>query len=251
MKHLVIPDQHAHYQHKNDRAVWLGELIKDVKPDKVINLGDMADMPSLSSYDKGKRSFQGRTYQADINAHLDFQDKLWSTVRQSKKKLPQRYTLHGNHEQRIDRAIEVQPELDGVISYSDLELDNWYDVVVPYQGSTPGQISIDGITYAHYIVAGISGRPIGGEHHAHSLLAKNHSSCIVAHSHLFDYCQRTRADGQKIIGVVAGCYIDYDMDFAGNACRLWDSGVLILDNVSNGTFDIQRVSLDTIEKCYG
>jgi predicted MPP superfamily phosphohydrolase len=41
--HLIIPDPHAHPDFNNDRAVWLGELIKDLKPDVVVNLGDMWD----------------------------------------------------------------------------------------------------------------------------------------------------------------------------------------------------------------
>lgn len=249
--YVVIGDQHAHYKHNNDRAILLGELIKDVKPDVVVNLGDMGDFPSLSSYDKGKRSFQGRTYKADIDAHLDFQDKLWSTVRKSKKRLPQRIALHGNHEQRIERAIEVQPELDGVISYSDLELNEWYEIIVKYSGGTPGTIELDGITFAHYLVSGISGRPIGGEHHAHSLLTKTHVSTVVGHSHLFDYCTRTRGDGRKINALVAGVFQDYDSEWAGDVCKLWDRGIPILRNVENGSFDLEWVSLERLKKCYG
>ena len=74
--HLVIPDQHAHYQHSNVRAEWLSALIHDLKPDVVINIGDGADMPSLSGYDKGRKSsldeHTGQTWM-----HIsDFQDRL-------------------------------------------------------------------------------------------------------------------------------------------------------------------------------
>jgi hypothetical protein len=81
--HLVIPDPHAHFQHHNKRAEWLGKLILDIKPDAVINIGDTWDMPSLSHYDKGRKGFQGRTYRADIDAGIDFNDRLWSTVNNS------------------------------------------------------------------------------------------------------------------------------------------------------------------------
>lgn len=249
--YIVVPDQHAHPKHNNDRADWLGEFIKDIRPDVVVNMGDMADMPSLCSYDRGKKTFQGRTYRADIDAHLDFQDRLWSPSKRAKKKLPKRIALIGNHEERIARAIESQPELEGSISYDDLELSNWYDSIVGYNGATPGTIQLDGITFAHYIISGISGRPISGEHHAHSILTKTHTSSVVAHSHLFDYCTRTRGDGTKISAVVAGCYIDYQLDFAGNACGLWDSNVVVLRNVSGGQFDIERVGLGTLKKTYG
>ena len=63
--HLVVPDIHAHPDHNNDRADWLGKLILDIKPDVVVNIGDMWDMPSMSSYDKGTKGFYGRSYRKD------------------------------------------------------------------------------------------------------------------------------------------------------------------------------------------
>lgn len=248
---LIIPDQHAHPNYSNERAEWIGKLIRDARPDIVVNMGDGADMPSLCSYDKGKKSFQGRTYRADVNSHTDFQDRIWSTVRKGKKKLPRRLYLIGNHEQRIDRAISVQPELEGTISYSDLCLHDWYDTVVPYSGGTPGSIILEGVRFAHYIVSGSTGRPISGEHHAHSLLTKTHHSCVVAHSHLFDFCTRTRGDGRKILGLVSGCYQDYDSDYAGESCDYWTRGLLLLNDLEDGTYNLQQVSLNTLRKLYG
>lgn len=249
-KHLIIPDPHSKPGRHNRRAEWVGKLIVDVKPDVVIVLGDTADMESLSSYDKGTKAFIGRNYLKDMEAHSDFQDRLWSTVRKAKRKMPRTVTLIGNHEQRIDRAINVQPELEGIIGYDGLELDNWYDDIVHYNGTTPGSIEIDGITYSHYLVSGIAGRPISGEHHAHSLLSKKYSSCTVGHSHTFDHCVRTRQDGRKIMGLVAGVYQDYDSTYAGEANKLWHRGVVIKNNVDKGVYDINTVSLEALKKEY-
>lgn len=249
--HLVIPDSHAHYKHNNNRAEWVGKLIRDIKPDVVVDLGDSADMPSLADMDKGKRTFQGRTYQKDIEAHNDFHDRLWNEVKKSKKKLPLRVTLHGNHEHRIDRALDNNPALEGVISYDDLNLDRWYDVVVPYTGGTPGVIDLDGVHYAHYFVSGVMGRAISGEHPAYTLLSKKHVSCTAGHLHTFDYCTRTRADGQKIMGLVAGCYQDYDSEWAGEICGLWDKGVVVKRGVEKGCYDLEWISIERLKKEYG
>jgi hypothetical protein len=251
MKHLVIPDPHACPGKSNRRAEWIGRLILDIKPDTVVVLGDSADMPSLCSYDRGKKSFIGRTYKKDIDAHGDFQERLWDTCRKGKKRLPRRVTLIGNHEQRIERAIEVQPELEGIIGYNDLQLAHFYDDVVHYEGATPGSIEIDGVTYAHYLVSGISGRPLSGEHHAHAILSKKHSSCVVGHSHLLDYCVRTRQDGRKIMGLVAGCYQEHESSYAGSANKLWWRGVCVLDDVEKGTYNLKTISLEKLRKTYG
>lgn len=248
--HLVVPDPHAKPNTCNKRAEWIGALIRDIKPDTVVCLGDMCDFPSLCSYDKGTKAFQGRTYAADISAHLDFQDRLWSTVRAAKKRMPLRVALHGNHEHRISRAISIQPELEGTISYEDLELDHFYDVVVPYQGSTPGVVDLDGISYAHYLVSGVSGRPISGEHLAYSLLSKQHASCVVGHNHTLDYCIRSRVDGRRIQALCAGVCHDHYEDFAGEAQKLWWKGVCILRQVEDGCYDLETVSLDRLRREY-
>jgi hypothetical protein len=249
--HLIIPDSHAHYQHHNKRAEWLGELIADVKPDVVVNIGDCWDMPSLSSYDRGRRSFQGRSYRADIDAGLDFNERLWSRVTRRKKKLPRTVFLEGNHEHRIHRAIDLQPELDGAIGYSDLNLSEWYDDIILYEGSTPGHIEIDGVTYAHYFISGVAGRPVGGEHPATSLITKKLSSATQGHLHLADWSTRMALSGNPIMGCFVGSYLDYQTDWAGVISNLWWNGVVIKRNVENGCYDPEFVSLSRIRKEYG
>lgn len=250
MIHLIIPDSHSHYQHDNTRADYLGKLILDVKPDVVIHLGDSADLPSLSSYDKGKRSFQGRTYRADITTHIDFQERLWGPIRIAKKKLPRRVFLEGNHEHRIEKALDLSPELAGTISFGDLDLSRWYSDIVRYEGSTPGIINIDGVNYAHFFISGVMGRPIGGEHPATSLLAKQYESCTAGHLHLADWSVRSRPDGHKIMGCLAGSYLDYETDWAGKVNHLWWNGVVIKRNVSEGTYDPEFVSLGQLKGVY-
>lgn len=249
--HLIIGDQHAHYQHNNERASWLSALIRDIRPDVVINIGDGADMPSLSGYDKGRKSFQGRTYRADIDVHLDFQERIWEPLRRAKKKLPRSVYLIGNHEHRIAKAIDLQPELEGTISLDDLELDEWYDETVHYENGSPGSIAIDGVHYAHYFISGLMGRPISGEHHATSLLNKRYVSSTCGHSHLADWSVRTTGGGKKIMGAVCGVYQDYPADWAGASNDLWWKGILVKRNVSNGVYDPEFISLNTIRKAYG
>lgn len=249
--HLVIPDRHSHPHHHNRRSEWLGRLILDVKPDVVVDLGDSADMPSLSSYDRGTKSFQGRTYRADIDAHLDGCSRLWDTVRAAKRKLPYRVFLEGNHEHRIKKAINLQPELEGAIGFKDLCLEDYYDEIIEYNGRSPGTVTIDGITYAHFFISGVMGKAIGGVHPAYSILQKGHGSSTAGDLHLLSYDVQTGIGGRRIQGLVAGCYQDYDADWAGEANKLWWRGVIVKRNVENGNYDPEFISLDRIKKEYG
>ncbi len=248
--HVVFSCAHAHHDHNNDRATWLGKLICDVRPEVVVNLGDNADMPSLSSFDKGTRAAMGRTYEKDIAAHIDFQEKLYSPIRKQKKKMPYSVFFIGNHEQRIEKAINAAPELEGAISLEDLDLEAYYNDVVYYDGGTPGHLCIDGICYAHYFPSGPMGRAISGEHTAHSIIQKTAASCTQGHTHEFDYCVRTRVDGAKLQASVVGCFQDYTNDWAGKIATAWDRGVMIKKNVEDGCYDHEWISLKTLKKDY-
>lgn len=248
--HLVIPDSHAHPDHNNDRADWLGKLILDIKPDVVINLGDMWDMASMSGYDKGKKSFHGKSYKKDIDAGLEFDERLWSPLRKAKKKRPFRVFIEGNHEFRLKKLLDIQPELEGTVGFNDLDLGHNYDRVVEYEGGTPGIIEVDGIHYAHYFVSGVMGRPIGGEHPAYSLLTKQFTSCTCGHIHTTDYAVRTVVHGKRLHGLVAGVYQDYDSSWAGEINKLWYRGVVVKRNVEDGSYDPQWISIEALRKEY-
>jgi predicted MPP superfamily phosphohydrolase len=245
--HLIIPDSHAHPDHSNERYDYIGHLINDLKPDVVVDIGDFWDMSSLCSYDKGLKSFEGRRYKRDVAAGIEAQDRIATIVKRQKKRLPRFVRTLGNHENRISRAVERDPILEGTIGLDDLQSKEYgweqYSFLQP--------VEIDGVTYQHYFITGVSGRPIGGERHAASLLAKNFRSSTCGHSHLFDYCVRTDISGNSLHGLVVGVYQDYDADFAGPANGLWNAGVSVCRNVENGNYDLQHISLKALAKEYG
>jgi len=249
--YIIIPDSHSHPDFNNDRADWLSQLIIDVKPDVVVNIGDQFDMSSLSSYDKGKRDFHGRSYKKDIESGVEFSDRVWGPVKSRKKKMPYRLFMEGNHEHRIERALDLSPELAGTIGFKDYQLDDYYDRVVRYEGGTPGVAELDGILFAHFFITGVSGRPIGGERPAHMLIDKTGTSCIAGHLHTLDFATRTNVAGRTRNGLVVGCYQDYDSPWAGEINKLWRPGIAILRDVENGNFDFQWVSLKALKAAYG
>lgn len=251
---LVIPDAHAHKDYPNHRADWLGKFICQRKPDIVVNIGDTFDMPSLSSFDKGKASFNGASYEQDINAGLEFLDRVWTPVKQAKKKQPYKVFLEGNHEHRLNKVLEQAPEMKGDrygYSYSNYQLEEYHHEVVYYDGSLPGQYSIGGFSFAHYFPSGLMGRPVGGKHHASSLLAENHESSVCGHSHTADLAFHSTSTGRKIMGVVTGVFQDYDSPWAGqNICNLWWRGIVYLHDVEAGMASPEFISLERLRREY-
>ena len=181
LKIAVIPDCQRKPGVSDTYLTWVGQYIADKKPDIVVNIGDFRDMPSLSSYDKGKKSFEGARYLKDIEAGNDAMTKLLAPIKKEMKRLKQNkkklwkprmiFTL-GNHEQRIVRAVENDAVLEGVIGYEDLYLDDWevFDFLEV--------VNIEDVLFSHYFTSGVMGRPVSS---ARALLMKKHMSCVMGH----------------------------------------------------------------------
>ena len=256
ISHLVIPDVHAKPGTSHDRLRWLGKFITDVQPDKIICLGDFADMESLCSYDKGKKDYNGRSYAMDIDAAVAAQEALFEPIwshnsarREGRRKQyrPELHMLLGNHEQRILRAIDMDHVmLEGIISMEDLEYEKFGWSVYPFLD----RIDIDGIIYSHYFISGVLGKAIGGENPAASILNKQHMSCTSGHTHTYDVARRTRADGSSMRALVAGCYTNNYEEYAGPANDMWWRGVFLKTNVNRGDYDLQEISLQELQRRY-
>ena len=259
MKILIVGDPHAADGYDNDRFSWLGHFVADEQPDTIVCMGDFADMKSLSSYDKGRRSAEGKRYNEDIAAVVDAQDKMFSPIdamntrrREAKKAQykPRKIMCIGNHEQRIERATQADPSLHGTISYDDLKYSDYGWEVHDYQ--VP--VIVAGIAFCHNFPTGVSGNPVSGENIARALLSKNFMSSVVGHIHTLDRAKRSRPDRATLFGLSAGCYVHYDFVEGWNRAteRMWYRGVVVLDGVSQGYFQHYReVSMKTLEEKYG
>ena len=252
MRHLVIPDTQVKPGYNYNYLNNIGKYIVHKKPDTIIMLGDFADMPSLSSYDVGKKSFEGRRYRADIEATRLAMEALIKPIvdynERAKKQHRERYSPRmvltlGNHEDRITRVVESDPKLDGTISLDDLQYEKYGWEVVPYLKP----IIIDGIAYCHYFTSGVLGRPCTS---AQAQLVKKHMSCVAGHQQGLQIATGHRADGARLTSVIAGSCYEHDEDYMGPQGNKHWRGVLMLHEVVNGEFDLMPVSLNYLNKKY-
>lgn len=251
-RHLVIPDVQAKPGHDFAYLSHVGQYIVDKQPDVIVNIGDFADMASLSSWDIGKKSFEGRRYKADIEASHEAMVALLRPLvdfnlkakRQGKKQYKPRMVLTlGNHENRIDRVVNGDPKLDGTISVGDLGYESYGWEVYPFLEV----VTIDGIAYSHYFTSGVRGLPVGT---AAQLLNKKHMSCIAGHQQGRQVAYAHRADGSRITSIIAGSCYEHDEDYMGpQGNRHW-RGLVMLNEVHDGEFDELFVSLNYLRDKY-
>lgn len=251
---IVFTCAHSSPDVSNERFDWLGQLIYDIRPDYVVDLGDFDDMKSLNTYDtRYPQQIVTQSYEKDIENGQEARDRIWRKFKRNKKGLPYRYGLEGNHENRIKKALAHDPRLEGSrfgLSFSNLQTDYWYDEYHEYHNSGPAIVDIDGVSYAHYISSGNYGTAMSGEHHAYNLLKKRHCSTTVGHSHKRSLYFKDDAHPNPTIGLVAGCFKGKDETWAGQANNDWWSGVIVKRNIQNGYYEPEFISLQRLKKEY-
>lgn len=252
MKILVIPDCQVKPGVPLDHLAWLGEYIVDKRPDVIVHLGDFPDMSSLSSYDVGKKSFEGRRYKLDVESAKEAQEILLTPltklqVRQinNKKRVysPRLVMLLGNHDERINRAVNNDAKLDGVLSTRDLQYEEFGWEVHPFLSV----VVINGIAFSHYFPTGTAGRPAAT---ASAQLSKQHMSCIAGHQQGLQIATGKRADGQLLTSIIAGSFYLHDEEYLGNQGNKHWRGALMLHNVEDGSFDLNLLPMKYLKEKY-
>jgi hypothetical protein len=252
--HLMIPDTQCKPNIDMSYLSWVGQYIVDKKPEVIVHIGDHADMPSLSSYDKGKKAAEGNRIQLDIDASIEGMNLLLGPLRalqqhqkKNKKKVytPRMVITLGNHEERIMRHVNANPELDGFLSYDNLMYKEmgWevYDFLKP--------VIINGVAYCHFMANPFTGKPYGGT--AQNVLKQVGESFCVGHKQTLDVATRfLPASGAQQWGIIAGaCYL-HDEAYKGHQGNHHWRGIVIKHNVSKGSFNPMFVSLDYLKERY-
>lgn len=253
MKILVIPDGQVRPNTPLEHWTWAGKYAAYKRPDVIVNIGDWADMESLSSYDKGTKSFEGRRYKKDIDSVVKAQQLFNSPIEELNKELaashekrykPRKILTLGNHEQRILKAIEKQPELEGMLSMADLQYEKHGWEVYPFLEI----VFINGVAFSHYFTTGVMGRPVTS---ASALCAKKHMSCVMGHVQREGIHTEYKVDGKRITGIFAGCFYQHNEEYLGPQGNNHWRGVWMLHNVKDGDFDLMPVSLEYLRNKYG
>jgi hypothetical protein len=267
-KVLLIPDTQVKAGVPTCHLRWIGQYAVDKRPDHIIHIGDHHDMPSLSSYDKGKKSYEGRTFEADIKAGNDAVDLLmqpiydynkglkvakslppkeWTAAQRrwkEKQYKPKKTVCLGNHEYRIERTVELDRMLEGTVGYHRF---NWTDHgwdVIPFKQV----FYVGGVAFSHYFYNPMTGQPYGG---ALSTRIKNIGfSFVMGHQQGKQQAEMYRSNGSVVRGIVAGsCYL-HDEQYLGPQANHYWRGVLMLHQVQNGDFDLMEVSLKFLRDRY-
>jgi hypothetical protein len=237
MKILVIGDVQVKPNHDLTYIAHIGKYIADKRPDVVVCIGDWFDFESLSSYDRGKRSFEGRRLIADIEAGNKAMELLFEPIRKLqqsqrffKKKMynPRLIFTMGNHEDRFDRVANDMPEFDGFVGMHTLNLEQWGWEVHPFLRP----VEVEGIYFVHYLANPMTGKPYAGT--ALAQLKTVGKSFVVGHKQVLDIAIRPTLDGKQQLGIVNGAAYPHDEGYKGYQGNNHFRGIIMLHEVEDG-----------------
>lgn len=254
-KHLMIPDTQIKPGVPLYHIEWIGQYIVDNPPDRLIMIGDWYDLPSLSSYDKGTRSFEGRRFMADVDAgHRALElleaplDKLNAARRRTKHaqlKIDKHVTW-GNHEDRATRVSQNVPELDGLIGV------HIFDSFWQSRGWNTHQytevIDLDGVWYSHCFLTELTGRALGGM--AATMLKNIGHTFTQGHRQTYEVAARFVGDRMHRALIAGACYL-HDEEYKGPTRRSSERsanyhwrGCVMKHDVADGEYSLMELPLD-------
>jgi hypothetical protein len=252
-RHLIIPDAQIKPGDDLTHIDWAGQAIVEYLPDVVIVIGDWWDMGSLNSHSApGSTELEGTRYQDDLDAGNEAFARLCAPMEAEIAKRerihkhrwrPRKVFLGGNHEHRADRVASNEPKWKGIIGSHncqtrDFERHEFLKIV-----------EIDGIKYCHYFPNPFSGKPIGGT----IVNRLNHigSSFVQGHQQGFLYASKQFPDHVKH-GIVCGRFYQHTERYRATDVQKSEwNGIVVLNQVNNGDFDIMPLRMDYLARKFG
>lgn len=214
-------------------------------------LGDLYDMPSLSSYDLTDHpgEYHQRRYEMDLLAGDMAVDLFEHGLRAASRYRPRKVYLLGNHEDRYTRLIGAEPKLSGALRapWAHAAARGWE--IVPFLEPS----IIDGISYAHFFPRGPNGSVTNSRNGAPSARAqvqREMMSCVAGHKQGLDsHIQNTSRGMMR--GIQAGSFYSHDEGYLTPQGTVYWRGILLLTEVEAGSFNLCEVSLAYLQRKYG
>jgi hypothetical protein len=254
---VVIPDAQNAPGHPTDHLVALSNYLMYHKPSWVHDLGDWNDNKAAGRYESdAAKGLHERDVMADLKWAKDCNDILWSKVDKHNRKAnrqrryePRKTRTLGNHEQRLNRLIEKEPWLKGLIFNENnfnekkhgIECFKFLEI-----------ISISGVWFSHYFPQSADGnvkQMYRGQSNARLQVQRLANSSIAGHNQgMSTHLQTTPA--KRMRGVIAGSFYQHDEDYMGEDGNNYWRGILHLRNMKNGDFDMQDISIESLMRDY-
>ena len=242
---FVIGDLQVKQGIELDYIHHIGAYIAKKQPTIIVQIGDWFDNASLSSYDRGQLSAEGKRLSADIATGNEAIRIIDSYIRAVPNYHPRKVVTLGNHEDRIQRFVNENPALSGFLGNHlyHFERYGWevYDFLTP--------CIIEDIAFVHYVVAVNTGKPLGTA--LAGRLEKVGTSFVMGHQQTFAYHERSlQLTGAMQMALVIGACYDHDEPYKGVQGNHHFRGCVMLYEVQDGYAMHKKITLRHMKDVY-
>lgn len=244
---LVIGDAHdTPALPDKSRFKWMGMLCEDARPEYVVQIGDFADFDSLNSHVKNETlgGKQKTPFMNDIHSLRSALNEFGSQLSYE----PIKHVTIGNHENRIWRYEDINPEVSGMMSHqltSSLQDAGWG------YSEYGAWYFVEGVGFTHAPFHGGSS-PKTQSPALVSIANKLRWDAVMGHTHKKIDSQH-EAYGEKPISTVnVGCALPqgYIFPYAEHGLNAWWWGCALMTIYDGSISETQWYSMRTLEERY-
>jgi predicted phosphodiesterase len=222
---LVLPDLHIPDEDKKTlRAVE--RYMADHKWDKVIYLGDFMDLGVISSHNKNNlRGIAGQSLAKDYAAGNDVLDRHQKLCPGAEFVL-----LEGNHEFRVERYIDANPQMAGLCEVP-LRLDLEHRGITWVPSWSEGTVHTEGKAGFHH------GLYVGRNHARKHVEAVDYN-LFYGHTHDVELAPKVfHGDNGTIVAQSLGCLCNYRQGYLLGKPTKWQQAVTTFHFRPDGFFN--------------
>lgn len=212
-----------HYPEHNIKCLNIVfEFLKDFKPHYVVLGGDQLDFGCISHHNKGKvRLTENARLKRDYRG---FQTDIIDKLNKYTSSRCEKYFMIGNHEYWIDRLLDDNPQLEGLV-----EIENNLDLkgykIIPFNSS----LSIGEINFIHGIWA--------SKYHAEKNIRIYNKNIFSGHVHTNQvFTVVSPINNLPRQGVSVGCLCNKNMQYMYKKPSAWINQFMYWYELEDGTF---------------
>lgn len=238
-KMIILSD--IHLPNHDDRALSLVEkYLKDNRFDYYVLLGDFLDFDYLSKFDKDNlRKLEGKRILDDYKIANELLDRHQRLIRIHNKNC-QFFYLLGNHDLRIEKLIDKNPTLEGLIELeAGLKIkERGFKILDSFGKHELLNIGKLFLMHGNYI----------GKHNAHKMVEDYDCSVVYGHTHTHQTFCKSRFDKRDLkIAQSIGTLQKFDPDYMGKRPSAWVQSFGVVYFNQSGNFNLYPVIINNGE----
>lgn len=224
-KVTVIGDTQDRPDMTKDHWLWMARHIIKKSPNYVVHIGDFSAFDSLNAWaQKGSlEDKQKPSLIEDLASAKKCNEIFFKELKRSKSLNCQFFLTEGNHEDRLNRYENLNPEMaDFCYSHWETMIEGFGWTIIPYKES----LNLEGVDFTHTIMSEMN-KPKRGKNPAWAITQDIVRDVVVGHTH--KPCVVTRAkvghDFVRVIDVGSSMPDNYIEGFAKGSLCAWGWGI--------------------------